>query len=122
MAADVQDCACGLPPRSAGADIAAPGAVLRMAFQQPAEPRVRQLARALPRLLPAAVDDADLRGLLAMGLGPPPRDRLRVVLRGAGVPGRPELIRLRAAGAGGARPADVEAERARRAGRLRPRH
>src|SRR5205085_9293440 len=85
-----EDASRGLPARFVGADLAAAGPVPGVALQQCAVARVRQLVRPVPGLLPAAVDDADLRGLL--GLGPrTPRDGLRVVLRGAGVPGGPEL-------------------------------
>src|SRR5207342_1571045 len=59
-------------------DLAAPGALRALALQRPAQPRLRELVRPLPRLLPAALDDARLRRdveLLRRG------ERLRVVHR-----------------------------------------
>src|SRR3954469_15474648 len=100
-AALLRDCSRGLPTRVARADIASPGPLPAVDLQQRAEPGVRQLDPPAAGVLPAAVDDADLRGLLGLGKRPP-RARLRVVPRGAGLPGRPELVRRRPAGAGGA--------------------
>src|SRR4051812_14405836 len=95
----LRECSRGLPARSTRSDLAPAGAVPAVDLQQRAEPGVRQLVHPVPGLLPAAVDDADLRGLLGLGQRPP-RDRLRMVLRGAGVPDRPELVRRGAARAG----------------------
>ncbi|MGN6814720.1 MAG: PASTA domain-containing protein [Solirubrobacterales bacterium] len=50
----------GLLSRPPRAPLAPAGAVRHLSLLEPAQPGVRQLARALPRLLPAAVDDARL--------------------------------------------------------------
>src|SRR5438309_346257 len=88
----------GLPPRTIRADLPAARAVPAVDLQQRPQPRLRQLGCSLPRLLPAAVDDACLRRLLGLGTRPP-CDWFRVVLRGAGLLHRPQLVRRWPAGA-----------------------
>src|SRR5690242_8204579 len=91
----------GLSACTAGADLATARAVHPVDLQRRAEPRLRQLDHPPSGLLPAALDDADLRGVLGLGFGAS-RDRLRMVLRDPGVPDRPRRVRPGSPGARGA--------------------
>src|SRR5438309_1733485 len=54
----------GLPDRPGRAVVPAVRADLAVDLRRRARPRVRHLDRAVPRVLPAAVDDAELRAVL----------------------------------------------------------
>src|SRR6185503_13129371 len=71
-------------------DLASPGALRAVPLQRPAQPRLRELVRPLPRLLPAALDDARLRGDVEHGLAR--RQGLRVVHRHPRLRLRPRLL------------------------------
>src|SRR6478609_3425313 len=71
-------------------DLAASGALRAVPLQRPAQPRLRELVRALPRLLPAALDDARLRG--DVELRPERGQGLRVVHRHPRLRLRPRLL------------------------------
>src|ERR1044071_3994822 len=73
------------------ADLAPPGALRALALQRPAQPLLRRLVRAVPGLLPAALDDARLRR--NVGLGTKRRGRLRVVHRHPRLRHRPRFLR-----------------------------
>src|SRR3954447_13848961 len=58
----------GLLRRTDRADLAAARAGAAVDLQRPAEPRLRQLGDPADRLLHPPLDDADLRGVLGLGL------------------------------------------------------
>src|SRR5215208_4323452 len=76
----------GLLPRTARPHLAATGAVPAVALRRHPRPRLRQLGGSADRVLHPALDDAELRGLLGLGLRAP-CERRRVALRPVLLPG-----------------------------------